>query len=65
MTPYICQRRMLRQGLLGKIMVASRLLRPIAKVGSSVEAGTISGEVADFFREFDKRTPNPHPEWHF
>ena len=55
----------MRRGLLGKITVASRLLRPIAKVGLSVEAGTISGEVADFFREFDKRTPNPHPEWHF
>uniref|UniRef100_A0A2N9FHF1 Aminotransferase-like plant mobile domain-containing protein n=1 Tax=Fagus sylvatica TaxID=28930 RepID=A0A2N9FHF1_FAGSY len=38
---------------------------PIAGMGSSVEADAISGEVADFFREFDKRTPNPYPEWHF
>jgi hypothetical protein len=52
-------------GVTGEIMVVSQLSRPIAGTGSSVEVGAIFGEVADFFREFDKRTPNPHPEWHF
>ena len=49
----------------GEITIASQLSRPIARIGSSVKADAISGEVADFFREFDKRTPNPHPKWHF
>jgi hypothetical protein len=52
-------------GITGEITVASQLLRPIAGVGSSVGTGVVSGEVADFFREFDKRMPNPHPERHF
>ena len=52
-------------GITGEITVASQLSRPIARTGSSVEVGAISGEVADFFREFDKSIPNPHPEWHF
>jgi hypothetical protein len=52
-------------GIIGEITVASPPPRPIAGTGSSVGAGTISDEVVDFFKEFDKRTPNPHPEWHF
>uniref|UniRef100_A0A2N9FB81 Uncharacterized protein n=1 Tax=Fagus sylvatica TaxID=28930 RepID=A0A2N9FB81_FAGSY len=52
-------------GITGEITVASPPPRRIAGTGSSVGAGTISDEVVDFFKEFDKRTPNPHPEWHF
>ena len=52
-------------GITGEITVASQLPRPIARMGSSVEAGAVSGEVVDFFKEFDKRMPKPHPEWHF
>ena len=52
-------------GTTNEIAVSSQLPRPTPKRGSSVEAGVISSEVADFFREFDKRTPNPHPEWYF
>jgi hypothetical protein len=51
--------------IIGEIIVASLPPRPIAGTGSSVGAGTISDEVVDFFREFDKRTSNPHPEWYF
>ena len=49
----------------GEITAASPPPRPIAGMDSSVGASTISDEVVDFFREFDKRTSNPHPEWHF
>jgi hypothetical protein len=52
-------------GITGKITIASQLSRPIARVGSSVGAGAVSSAIANFFRKFDKRTPNPHPEWNF
>jgi hypothetical protein len=52
-------------GITGEITVASPPPRPIARVGSSVGANTISDEVVNFFREFDKRTPNPYPKRHF
>jgi hypothetical protein len=52
-------------GTTDEIAVGSQLSRPTPKRGSSIEVGVISSEVADFFREFDKRTPNPHPEWYF
>ncbi len=52
-------------GITGEITVASPPPRPIAAAGSSVGASTISNEVVNFFREFEKRMPNPHPEWHF
>ena len=52
-------------GITGEITIASPPPRPIAGAGSSVGANTISDEVVNFFKEFDKRTPNPHPEWHF
>uniref|UniRef100_A0A2N9IL47 Aminotransferase-like plant mobile domain-containing protein n=1 Tax=Fagus sylvatica TaxID=28930 RepID=A0A2N9IL47_FAGSY len=58
-------KEVVKAGVTGEVMVASRLPRPMAGMGSSVEVGAISGEVADFFREFDKRTLNPHLEWHF
>ena len=50
-------------GITGEITVAS--LPPRPRTSSSVGASTISDEVVNFFREFDKRTPNPHPERHF
>ncbi len=52
-------------GITGEVTIASLPLRPTAGVGSSVGVGSVSEEVVDFFKEFDKRTPNPHPEWHF
>ncbi len=52
-------------GITGKVTIASLLLRPIAEVGSSIGVGSVSKEVVDFFKEFDKRTPNPHPKRHF
>uniref|UniRef100_A0A2N9IBE5 Aminotransferase-like plant mobile domain-containing protein n=1 Tax=Fagus sylvatica TaxID=28930 RepID=A0A2N9IBE5_FAGSY len=48
----------------GEITVVSLPPRPIVGAGSSVGADTLSGEVADFLREFDRKTPNPHPEQH-
>jgi hypothetical protein len=51
-------------GITGEITVASLPPRPMAVTSSSVGASTISAEAVDFFREFDKRTPNLHPEWH-
>ena len=52
-------------GITGEITVASLPPRPMAMTSSSVGASTISAEAVDFYREFDKRMPNPHPEWHF
>jgi hypothetical protein len=52
-------------GITGEITIASLPPRPTVGVGSSVGVGSVSEEVVDFFKEFDKRTPNPHPEWHF
>jgi hypothetical protein len=52
-------------GITGEIIVASPPPRPIAEAGSSVGASPISDEIVDLFKEFDKRTPNPHPERHF
>ena len=52
-------------GITGDVTIASLPPTPIAGVGSSVGVGSISDEVIDFFKEFDKRTPNPYPEQHF
>ena len=52
-------------GIIGEIVVASLPPKSIAGTGSNVGASAISDEIVDFFREFDKMTPNPHPEWHF
>jgi hypothetical protein len=52
-------------GIIGEIVVTSSLSRPTTRMGSSVESGTIFSKVVDFFRKFDERAPNPHPEWHF
>ena len=52
-------------GITGEITIACLPQRPIAGVGSSVGAGTLFGEVANFLKEFDRKTPNPYPEQHF
>jgi hypothetical protein len=52
-------------GITSEIVVASLPPRSIAGTGLSVGASAISDEIVDFFREFDKRRLNPHPEWHF
>ena len=52
-------------GITGEVTIASLPLRPTVGVGSSVGVGSVSEEVVDLFKEFDKRTPNPHPEWQF
>uniref|UniRef100_A0A2N9HX07 Aminotransferase-like plant mobile domain-containing protein n=1 Tax=Fagus sylvatica TaxID=28930 RepID=A0A2N9HX07_FAGSY len=49
----------------GEVTVASPPPGPTAVVDSNIGVGSMSREVADFFKEFDKRTPNPYPEWHF
>ena len=51
--------------VIDEITVVSLPPRPTAGAGSSVGASTLSGEVADFLKEFDRKTPNPHPEQHF
>ena len=52
-------------GITGEVTIASLPPRSTVGVGSSVGVGSVSEEVIDFFKEFDRRTPNPHPEWHF
>jgi hypothetical protein len=52
-------------GIISEVTVASPSPGPTAVVDSNIGVGSMSKEVADFFKEFDKRTPNPHPEWHF
>ena len=52
-------------GITGEIIVASPPPRPTVGAGLSVSIDTLYSEVADFFREFDRKTPNPHPEQHF
>ena len=52
-------------GITSEIAIASLPPTSIAGTSSSVGASAISDEIVDFFREFDKRRLNPHPEWHF
>jgi hypothetical protein len=52
-------------GITGEVTIASLPPRSTVGVGSSAGVGSVSEEVVDFFKEFDRRTPNPHPEWHF
>ena len=49
-------------GITGEVTIASPPPRPTAGAGLNIGVGSVSEEVADFFKEFDKRTPNPHPE---
>uniref|UniRef100_A0A2N9EKT9 Aminotransferase-like plant mobile domain-containing protein n=1 Tax=Fagus sylvatica TaxID=28930 RepID=A0A2N9EKT9_FAGSY len=52
-------------GIIDEITIVSPPLRPTAEAGSSVGASGLSSEVADFLKEFDRKTPNPHPEQFF
>uniref|UniRef100_A0A2N9J9I6 Aminotransferase-like plant mobile domain-containing protein n=1 Tax=Fagus sylvatica TaxID=28930 RepID=A0A2N9J9I6_FAGSY len=52
-------------GITGEVTVVSPPRRPTIEVGSSVDVSSLSGEIAAFFREFDTRAPNPHPEQFF
>uniref|UniRef100_A0A2N9F5W0 Aminotransferase-like plant mobile domain-containing protein n=1 Tax=Fagus sylvatica TaxID=28930 RepID=A0A2N9F5W0_FAGSY len=52
-------------GITGEITTVSPPPRPTAEAGSSVGASSLSSEVADFLKEFDRKTPNPHPEQFF
>jgi hypothetical protein len=52
-------------GITGEITAVSPPPRPTAEAGSSVGASSLSSEVADFLKEFDRKTPNPHPEQFF
>uniref|UniRef100_A0A2N9EQD5 Aminotransferase-like plant mobile domain-containing protein n=1 Tax=Fagus sylvatica TaxID=28930 RepID=A0A2N9EQD5_FAGSY len=52
-------------GITGEVTIISPPRRPTIEAGSSVSIGGLSGEVAAFLREFDVRTPNPHPEQFF
>jgi hypothetical protein len=52
-------------GITGEITAVSPPLRPTVEAGSSVGVGSLSNEVADFLKEFDRKVPNPHPEQFF
>ena len=52
-------------GITGEITTVSPPPRPTVEAGSSVGASSLSSEVADFLKEFDRKTPNPHPEQFF
>uniref|UniRef100_A0A2N9FZU3 Aminotransferase-like plant mobile domain-containing protein n=1 Tax=Fagus sylvatica TaxID=28930 RepID=A0A2N9FZU3_FAGSY len=52
-------------GITSEVTAISPPRRPTVEVGSSVGVGGLSSEVAAFFREFDTRAPNPHPEQFF
>uniref|UniRef100_A0A2N9H550 Aminotransferase-like plant mobile domain-containing protein n=1 Tax=Fagus sylvatica TaxID=28930 RepID=A0A2N9H550_FAGSY len=52
-------------GITGEITAVSPPPRPTVEAGSSVGVGSLSNEVADFLKEFDKKVPNPHPEHDF
>uniref|UniRef100_A0A2N9FHP8 Aminotransferase-like plant mobile domain-containing protein n=1 Tax=Fagus sylvatica TaxID=28930 RepID=A0A2N9FHP8_FAGSY len=52
-------------GITGEVTVVSPPRRPTVEAGSSIGVGSLSGEVADFLKEFDAKAPNPHPEQYF
>uniref|UniRef100_A0A2N9FQT5 Aminotransferase-like plant mobile domain-containing protein n=1 Tax=Fagus sylvatica TaxID=28930 RepID=A0A2N9FQT5_FAGSY len=52
-------------GTAGEVTAVSPPPRPTNEAGPSVDVGSLSSEVAAFFREFDARAPNPHPEQFF
>jgi hypothetical protein len=49
-------------GITGEITAVSPPPRPTVEASSSVGVGSLSSEVADFLKEFDRKAPNPHPE---
>uniref|UniRef100_A0A2N9HDV5 Aminotransferase-like plant mobile domain-containing protein n=1 Tax=Fagus sylvatica TaxID=28930 RepID=A0A2N9HDV5_FAGSY len=65
MIPYICRKILVKW----ESPVRSQLLvhhqDPSVGAGSSVGIGSLSSEVADFLKEFDRKAPNPHPEQFF
>ena len=52
-------------GITGEITAISPPPRPTIEAGPSVGVGSLSNEVANFLREFDRKVPNPHPEQFF
>jgi hypothetical protein len=52
-------------GITGEVTIVSPPRRPTIEAGSSIGVGSLSGEVADFLKEFDAKAPNPHPEKYF
>jgi hypothetical protein len=52
-------------GITGEVTAVSPPPRPTIEAGSSVDVGNLLSEVADFLKEFDAKTPNPHPEQYF
>ena len=52
-------------GLTGEITAVSPPPRPAVEAGLSGGGGSLSSEVADFLKEFDRKVPNPHPDQFF
>ena len=52
-------------GTTGEVTAASPPSRPTIEADSSVDVGSLFSEVANFFKEFDAKAPNPHPEQYF
>uniref|UniRef100_A0A2N9HF19 Uncharacterized protein n=1 Tax=Fagus sylvatica TaxID=28930 RepID=A0A2N9HF19_FAGSY len=46
----------------GKITAIGHLSRSTVGMDPNVGIGTLSSEIADFLKEFDRKTPNPHLE---
>uniref|UniRef100_A0A2N9GEM6 Aminotransferase-like plant mobile domain-containing protein n=1 Tax=Fagus sylvatica TaxID=28930 RepID=A0A2N9GEM6_FAGSY len=65
MIPYVCRKMLVKWELPGEITAVSPPPRPTVEAGSSVGVGSLSSEVADFLKEFDRKVPNPHPEQFF
>ena len=51
-------------GITGEITAISPPRRPTVEAGPSV-VGSLSSEVVDFLKEFDRKVPNPHPDQFF
>uniref|UniRef100_A0A2N9F3Y8 Uncharacterized protein n=1 Tax=Fagus sylvatica TaxID=28930 RepID=A0A2N9F3Y8_FAGSY len=65
MMPCMCWKSIDKVGITGEVTVVSPPRRPTIEAGSSIGVGSLSGEVADFLKEFDAKAPNPHPEQYF
>ena len=52
-------------GITGEITAVSPPPRPAVEAGSSGGVGSLSSEVADFLKEFDRKVPNPRPDQFF
>jgi hypothetical protein len=49
----------------GEITAVGHLSRSTAGTDPNVGIGALSSEIAYFFKEFNRKTHNPHPEQHF